>query len=92
VSSTHIALTAVKLCPAQGPDYADYLLQQQVEDPLRPLPVLRLRVPQFRIDDLEGAGEREADATGDLREPLFGFGTINQVERRQCCQVIEDRL
>jgi hypothetical protein len=26
----------------------------------------------------------EADATGDLGEPVFGFRTVNQVERRQC--------
>ena len=76
---------------AQRPSYADYVessnyrqparreaevrLQQQVEDPLRPLPVLRLRVLEFGIDDLEGAGEREADATGDLGELVFGFRT-----------------
>src|SRR5438270_3480598 len=93
---------------AQCPSYADYLeslnyrqparreaevrLQQQVEDPLRPLPVLGLRVLQLGIDDPEGAGERDADPTGDLGEPIFGFRTVGQVERRQCRQMIEDRL
>ena len=72
---------------AQRPSYADYVeslnyrqparreaevrLQQQVEDPLRPLPVLRLRVLQLGIDDLERARERDADAAGDLRQPGF---------------------
>src|ERR1700719_531823 len=90
------------------PSYADYVeslnyrqparreaevrLQQQVEDPLRPLPVLRLRVLQLGIDDLERARERDADAAGDLRQPGFGFRTIGQVEGRRCGQVIEDRL
>jgi hypothetical protein len=93
---------------AQRPSYADYVeslnyrqparreaevrLQQQVEDPLRPLPVLRLRVLQLGIDDLERARERDADAAGDLRQPGFGFRTIGQVEGRQRGQVIEDRL
>src|ERR1700719_3485837 len=72
---------------AQRPSYADYVeslnyrqlarrgaevrLQQQVEDPLRPLPVLPLRVLQLGIDDLERARERDVDAAGDLRQPGF---------------------
>src|SRR3984893_16326066 len=62
---------------------AEVRLQQQVEDPLRPLPVLHLRVLQLGIDDLERARERDADAAGDLRQPGFGFRTIGQVERRE---------
>jgi hypothetical protein len=45
------------------------LLQQQVEDAERPLPVPGRRIPEIGIDDLERAGERQAQRARDLGQP-----------------------
>ena len=54
-------------------------LQQQIEGPESTLPVLGLWVLEFGIKNLEGAGEGEAQSSGDLRElrlRLLGVGQI----------------
>jgi hypothetical protein len=65
------------------------MLQQQIEQLYRALPMLRLGILQIRVDDLEAAGEREAETPDDLRQSSFGFlaaGEIEWGQRRQCVQ------
>jgi hypothetical protein len=54
--------------------------------------VLRHGVLQFRIDDPEAAGERQAKPAGDAGQLGFGFPAVVDVERRTLGQALQDRL
>src|SRR5215208_5995791 len=56
-------------------------LQQQIEDPESTLPALGLWVLEFGIKNLEGAGEGEAQSSGDLRELRLRLLAVGQIQR-----------
>src|SRR5258706_12670657 len=66
------------------------LLDQQPEEAERAFPFLAVHGLQFRVDDLEGPGQRDADAAEDQRQPGLGVLGQRRVQRRSGRQVIED--
>ena len=52
----------------------------------------RLRVLERGLDDLEDAGERDAETAGDLRQKALGLFAEGKVDRRTRRQLIEDGL
>jgi hypothetical protein len=65
-------------------------LQQEIEPSERHIPVLRLGMPESRVDYLEAASEREAQTAnhgGHLRRSVIAISQVEDRELRETCRI-----